>query len=198
MLLAGQSCVSVQNVYVHRTRYDEFLGLLQGHVRSIRFGDPLASDTEVGTLIDEQAARRVEALVERATDAGAEILCGGDRSGAQLPATVLTAVEQRMDIVRDEVFGPVVTVSPYTDLGQIVQTINASPYGLQCGLYTNSLDVVLGTYRTLRTGGVIVNGTSRWRSDQMPYGGVKDSGIGREGPRYAIQDMTDERLLVVT
>ena len=196
-LLAGQSCISVQNVYVHEGIYDDFMATFESAVRAIRFGDPLDPSTEVGTLIDEAAAKRVERMLESATAGGANLVCGGSRRGAQLDATVLTAVGPDMDVVRDEVFGPVVTVQPYADIDAEVRRINASPYGLQCGLYTNSLDVSMRLYRTLRTGGVIVNGTSRWRSDQMPYGGVKDSGIGREGPKYAIQEMTDERLLIV-
>jgi acyl-CoA reductase-like NAD-dependent aldehyde dehydrogenase len=197
VLLAGQSCISVQNVFVARSRYDEFVGLLQRHVAEIRFGDPLDPETEVGTLIDEGAARRVEAMVEGALAAGATALSGGTRDGARMDATLLTDVDERMSVVSDEIFGPVVTVQAYDEIDPVLQRINDSPYGLQCGVYTNSLDVALRVYRRLRTGGVIVNGTSRWRADQMPYGGVKDSGIGREGPRYAIREMTDERLLVV-
>lgn len=197
VLLAGQSCVSVQNVYVAGAVYDEFVERLHAEVERVRFGDPMDPSTEVGTLIDTAAAQRVEGLIERAAKAGATVLCGAERSGAQLSATVLTDVDERMEVVRDEVFGPVVTVQPYTDIEPIFSAISDSPYGLQCGLFTNSLDLALSAYRRVRTGGVIINGTSRWRSDQMPYGGVKDSGIGREGPKFAIREMTDERLLVL-
>ncbi|MEY4136843.1 MAG: hypothetical protein RL205_971 [Actinomycetota bacterium] len=197
VLLAGQSCVSVQNVYVQASRVEEFTALLDSEVASIRFGDPLDPDTEVGTLIDEAAALRVEGLVNRAVAARAQVVRHGERTGAALRATILTSVDQSMEVVRDEVFGPVITVQPYEDIESVIATINASPYGLQCGVFTNSIDVAHRVYKTLRTGGVIVNATSRWRSDQMPYGGVKDSGIGREGPRFAIREMTDERLLVI-
>jgi acyl-CoA reductase-like NAD-dependent aldehyde dehydrogenase len=197
MLLAGQSCVSVQNVFVHRSIYTAFLERVSAEVRSIRFGDPMDPATEVGTLIDEQAARRVEGMVERAAGAGATIVCGGTRQGAQMEATVLTDVNERMDVISEEIFGPVMTVQPYDDIEPVFRAISESPYGLQCGIFTNSLDLAMSAFRQIRTGGVIVNGTSRWRSDQMPYGGVKDSGIGREGPKFAIRDMTEERLLVL-
>ncbi len=195
--LAGQSCVSVQNVYVHQKIREQFLDEMCREVDLIRFGDPLDMDTDVGTLIDEQAAKRVEQIVGRAVDAGAQLLRGCKRSGAQLNATVLTRVDQSMDAVRDEVFGPAVTIQTYEQIDPIFETISASAYGLQCGIYTNSLDLALRAIKTVRTGGVIVNGTSRWRSDQAPYGGVKDSGMGREGPKYAIRDMTEERFFVL-
>jgi acyl-CoA reductase-like NAD-dependent aldehyde dehydrogenase len=197
MLLAGQSCVSVQNVFVHRSIYEVFLYRMRDEVEQIRFGDPLDPATEVGTLIDAEAARRVESLVSSAADAGATLVCGGQRSGASLPAMILTDVSAQMNVVSQEVFGPVVTVQPYDEIEPVFRAISESPFGLQCGIFTNSLDLALSAFRSIRTGGVIVNGTSRWRSDQMPYGGVKDSGIGREGPKFTIRDMTDERLLVV-
>ncbi|MBV6759079.1 aldehyde dehydrogenase family protein [Rhodococcus opacus] len=197
MMIAGQSCVSVQNVYVKRPAYDAFLDRLVNEIDAIRFGDPLESSTEVGTLIDEEAAERVMGMIDSAVNHGATILRGGRRSGAQLDATVLTDVNFSMDVVADEIFGPAMTVQAYDDIEPIFQEISRSPYGLQCGIFTNSLDLAMTAFRSVRTGGVIVNGTSRWRADQMPYGGVKDSGIGREGPKYAIRDMTEERLLVL-
>ncbi|MFD4351199.1 aldehyde dehydrogenase family protein [Nocardia sp. NPDC058518] len=197
MMIAGQSCVSVQNVYVKRSAYEAFLELLVKEIDAIRFGDPLEKSTEVGTLIDVAAAERVLGMIDRAVADGATILRGGRRSGAQLNATVLTDVNSAMDVVADEIFGPAMTVQPYDDIEPIFREISLSPYGLQCGIFTNSLDLAMTAFRKVRTGGVIVNGTSRWRADQMPYGGVKDSGIGREGPKYAIRDMTEERLLVL-
>jgi len=198
MLLAGQSCISVQNVYVASPVYADFVDVVRNATDAIRFGDPMDPATEVGTLIDEEAASRIEAMVERATDAGAQLLCGGvERHGAQLGAAVLTDVDPEMEVVRDEIFGPVMTIQRYDSIEPIFDAISQSPYGLQCGIFTNALDIALTAFRTIRTGGVIVNGTSRWRSDQMPYGGVKDSGIGREGAKFAIRDMTEERLLVI-
>jgi acyl-CoA reductase-like NAD-dependent aldehyde dehydrogenase len=196
MQLAGQSCASVQNIYVHSAVREEFTQMLLHEVDSIRFGDPLDEATQVGTLIDEAAAVRVMGMIERAVDAGAHILRGGSRKGAQIAATILTEVDPSMDVACQEVFGPTVTLQQYEEIEPIFNQITESPFGLQCGIYTNSLDLSLAAIRTLRTGGVIVNGTSRWRSDQMPYGGVKDSGIGREGPKFAMRDMTEERFFV--
>jgi acyl-CoA reductase-like NAD-dependent aldehyde dehydrogenase len=194
--LAGQSCISVQNVYVHKQVHDTFLEALCQEIDLIRFGDPMDPATDVGTLIDEEAARRVETMIGRAVDAGAKLVRGCRRQGAQLDAAVLTHVNAEMDVVADEIFGPAVTVQPYEELDPIWEAISDSPYGLQAGIYTNSLDLALRAIKSIRTGGVIVNGTSRWRSDQAPYGGVKDSGMGREGPKYAIRDMTEERFFV--
>ena len=195
--LAGQSCVSVQNVYVHKDVHEEFVDAICREMDTIRFGDPLDMATDVGTLIDEQAAMRVEGMLQRAVDAGAHSLRGWKRSGAQLNATILTDVKPEMDVVCEEIFGPAMTIQRYEQIEPIFKSISDSPYGLQCGIFTNSLDLALSAFRNIRTGGVIVNGTSRWRSDQMPYGGVKDSGIGREGPKFSIRDMTEERLFVL-
>jgi len=134
--------------------------------------------------------------VQEAVTAGARLLTGGGRRGAQLELTVLADVQPEMRVVCDEVFGPVVSVARYEDIEAIFDRVSASRFGLQCGLYTRSLETAIRAVRRLRTGGVIVNGTSTWRTDQLPYGGVKDSGIGREGPRYAVRDMTDQRLVV--
>ena len=195
--LAGQSCVSVQNVFVHKRVYETFVDAVSREMDAIRFGDPMDMATEVGTLIDEQAAIRVEGMVGRAVDAGATLLRGGKRQGAQLDGTILTNVKPSMDVVCDEIFGPAMTIQPYEEVEPIWKSISDSPYGLQFGIFTNSLDLALSAIKKVRTGGVIVNGTSRWRNDQMPYGGVKDSGVGREGPKFSIRDMTDERFFVL-
>lgn len=194
--LAGQSCVSVQNVYVHRNAYDALIEGVTREMDRVRFGDPLDLATDVGTLIDEQAAKRVEGVISRTVQAGAHMLRGGERRGTQLPGTILTDVNGSMEAVCEEIFGPVMTIQSYDTIEQHFQAISSSPYGLQCGIYTNSLDLALHAIRGIRTGGVIVNGTSRWRSDQMPYGGVKDSGMGREGAKYSTLDMTEERFFV--
>lgn len=197
VLLAGQSCVSVQNIFVHKSVHDSFVEALCNELDKIRFGDPLDLDTEVGTLIDEQAAARVEQMLEQAVEAGAKPLRGWRRNGAQLSGTILTRVTPHMRVVSEEIFGPAMTLQTYEDIEPLFKAISDSPYGLQCGLYTNSLELAMSAFKTIRTGGVILNSTSRWRSDQMPYGGVKDSGIGREGPKFSIRDMTEERLLVI-
>ena len=142
------------------------------------------------------AARRVETWVNEAVAGGARALTGGTRNGAQYAPTVLVDVDPSAKVVCDEVFGPVVSILPYTDFDEICKTISASPFGLQCGVFTKSVELAIRAVRTIRTGGVIVNGSSTWRTDQLAYGGVKDSGIGREGPRYAIRDMTEERLML--
>lgn len=196
MRLAGQSCISVQNVHVHETLYESFVERLVAEVRALRTGDPLDERTDVGTLIDAAAARRVESWVDEAAAEGARVLTGGRREGALYAPTVLVDVAPTMRVVCDEVFGPVVTVQPYRDLDPLFAQISDSAYGLQCGVFTRSLDVAIRAVRSLRVGGVILGGTSTWRTDQLPYGGIKASGIGREGPRYAIRDMTEERLVV--
>lgn len=196
MRLAGQSCISVQNVYVHDSVYEPFVAQMTEHVRKLRLGDPSDPSTDVGTMIDEVAAMRVEAWVAEAASQGARVLTGGRRHGAQYEPTVLVDVVPSMKVVCEEVFGPVVTVQRYTDLAAVIERISADQYGLQCGIYTKSLPTAFQAIRGLRVGGVIVNGSSTWRTDQLAYGGVKASGLGREGPRYAIRDMTDERLVV--
>lgn len=194
--LAGQSCISVQNVYVHESLSDELIGKVVAHAEQLKVGDPLAGDTDIGTMVDEAAARRVESWVNEAVLQGAKVLTGGLRRGAAYPPTVLTNVDQRMKVVCDEVFGPVVSLMPFSELSEPVDAINAGVYGLQCGVYTNSTKTAMDLYKRIRTGGVIINGTSTWRTDQLAYGGVKDSGNGKEGPRYAIRDMTEERMIL--
>jgi len=196
MRLAGQSCISVQNVYVHESLYERFVERLVAEVGKLRLGDPLDPATDVGTLIDERAAQRVEQWVDEARAAGARALTGGRRHGAAYEPTVLVDVARSMRVVCEEVFGPVVTVQPYRDLQALFEDISANPYGLHCGVFTKSLQVAFDAIRALRVGGVIINGTSTWRTDQLAYGGVKSSGIGREGPKYAIRDMTEERLVL--
>lgn len=195
--ISGQSCVSVQNVYVHASVREEFTALVEAELSRLTFGDPMDPKTDVGTLIDEAAAQRVMGMIERAEGQGARIHCGGQRNGAQINATLMSNVTPEMDIVRDEIFGPAFSIQSYEDPTSVFEAISESRYGLQCGIYTNSLDLAMRCFREVRTGGVVLNATSRWRSDQMPYGGVKDSGIGREGPRYTIREMTEERLLIV-
>jgi acyl-CoA reductase-like NAD-dependent aldehyde dehydrogenase len=184
MRLAGQSCISVQTVYAHQDIYEEFVRRLVDTVKRMKTGDPLDPSTDVGTLIDEAAARRVESWVNEAVSAGARALTGGTRLGAAYAPTVLVDVKPDMKVVCKEVFGPV------------CETISASPFGLQCGVFTKSVELAIRAARSIRTGGVIINGSTTWRTDQLAYGGVKNSGIGREGPRYAMRDMTEERLIL--
>ncbi|MBA3448012.1 MAG: aldehyde dehydrogenase family protein [Pseudaminobacter sp.] len=194
--VAGQSCISVQNIYVPRALADTLGAKVAAQMQALRLGDPLAADTDVGTLIDEAAARRVESWVSEAVAQGAKVLAGGRRHGAAFEPTLLANANKDMKVVCDEVFGPVASIIAYDSLDEPVRDISTSRYGLQCGIYTDSTKRALALFRRLRTGGVIINGTSTWRTDQLAYGGVKDSGIGREGPRYAIRDMTEERLIL--
>lgn len=196
MRLAGQSCTSVQNVYVHESIYAAFVERLVQEVKAMRLGDPLDPATDIGTLVDAAAAKRVEAWVGEAIAKGARAPCGARRHGAAYEPTVLIDVEPSMRVVCEEVFGPVVTVQRYRDLPPLFERISAGQYGLHCGIFTKSIQVAFDAIRALRVGGVIVNGTSTWRTDQLAYGGIKSSGIGREGPRYAMRDMTEERLVL--
>jgi acyl-CoA reductase-like NAD-dependent aldehyde dehydrogenase len=196
MRLAGQSCISVQTVYVQRSVYDKFVELVVAEVKKLKLGDPLDPTTDVGTLIDEGAARRVESWINEAANGGAKVLTGGKRQGAQIEPTVIAGVKPAMKVVCEEVFGPVVSLLPYDDIDEVFRTVSASRFGLQTGIFTKSTEMAIRAVRSLRTGGVIINGSSTWRTDQLAYGGVKDSGIGREGPRYSIRDTTEERMVL--
>jgi acyl-CoA reductase-like NAD-dependent aldehyde dehydrogenase len=196
MRLAGQSCISVQTVYVHYSVYDKFVELVVAEVNKLKLGDPLDATTDVGTLIDECAAQRVESWIVEAKRLGARVLTGGKRHGAAIEPTVIADAKPTMKVVCDEVFGPVVSLMPYHDVDDVFSTISAGPFGLQTGIFTTSTELAIRAVRGLRTGGVIINGSSTWRTDQLAYGGVKDSGIGREGPRYSIRDMTEERIVL--
>jgi acyl-CoA reductase-like NAD-dependent aldehyde dehydrogenase len=195
--LSGQSCISTQRIYVHEQLYQKFIGDFVMAAKALKVGDPAASDTDIGPMVTEDAARRVESWVHQAAAAGAKIECGGKRTGATLEPTVITQATHEMTVVCKEVFGPVVTIFSYEDLTDVIAKANSTPYGLQAGVYTKSLDVAMRAGRELRFGGVIINGPSRWRLDHMPYGGVKRSGVGREGPRFAIEDMSELRMLVL-
>jgi acyl-CoA reductase-like NAD-dependent aldehyde dehydrogenase len=196
MRLAGQSCISVQSVYVQERVAGPFLAMMEAEVRKMKLGDPLDPATDVGTLIDEAAAQRVEDWVQEAVLTGAKVATGGHRHGAAYEPTLLADLRPKMKVVCEEVFGPVVNVIAYKTPADAFAAINAGPYGLQAGIFTKSNEVTFAAIRALRVGGVIVNGSSTWRTDQLAYGGVKASGIGREGPRYAIEEMTEQRLIV--
>ena len=193
---AGQSCISVQRIYVHRSVEDEFVRTLVDRVGKLKVGDPLDEATDVGPMINEQAARPVEEWVEEARRNGAGVLAGGKREGSIFYPTVLTKTRPDMRVVCEEVFAPVVVVEGYDDFSEVLRAVNDSRYGLQAGLFTNDARLIQAAYETLDVGGVIVNDTSTFRADQMPYGGVKDSGLGREGLRSAIEEMTELKLLV--
>ncbi|BCJ64340.1 aldehyde dehydrogenase family protein [Polymorphospora rubra] len=195
---AGQSCIAVQRVYVHEWLYDGFLPRLVTAVEALRVGDPTDETVDVGPLISEDAARRVEAWVDEAVAAGAEIAAGGRRDGATYPPTVLTGAPADAKVCTEEVFGPVLVVAPVADDEAGFAAINDSAYGLQAGIFTHDIRTAFSAHRTLQVGGVIVGDVPSYRADQMPYGGTKASGVGREGLRSAMDDYTEPRVMVLT
>ena len=192
---AGQSCIAVQRIFVHEALFDPFLQRFVKLSQSVALGDPFNERTVVGPMITEEAAGQVESWIEEAKGAGARILCGGKRRAALLEPTVLVDVDPSMKVCSQEVFAPVVTVEKFSDFADAVKRVNDSAFGLQAGVFTNNFRNVFHAYQELQVGGVIVNDTSAYRMDHMPYGGVKDSGFGREGVRYAIEEMTEMKLL---
>jgi glyceraldehyde-3-phosphate dehydrogenase (NADP+) len=194
---SGQTCISVQRIYAHETIFQPFLDKLVQRAGVLKAGNPSDETTVVGPLIDEGAARRVEAWINEAVAAGAKARVGGKRQGSVVEATVLTDVTPEMKVSCQEVFGPVVTVTPYVKFGDALAGINDSPYGLQAGVFTKDITKAFQAFRDLEVGAVLINEIPTFRADHMPYGGVKDSGLGREGLRYAIDEMTEIKLLVL-
>lgn len=193
--LSGQSCVSTQRLYVHRGRYSELVERIAAEARQRRIGDPFDPATTLGPLINVQAAERVESWVQQAVAQGATLVCGGRREGASFEASVLTNVSPDMKIVCEEVFGPVVSIIPYDTIDEAFAAANASPYGLKMGVFTNDMTVVMRAMTELEFGTVNINAPSRGRTDLEPSGGTKLSGWGKEGPRYAIEEMTYLRMI---
>lgn len=194
---SGQSCISVQRIYVHTTIYQRFKERLLDKIQTLEVGDPRDADTNIGPLITEKEAKRVQAWVQEAMNQGATLLCGGERNGAIVTPTLLEHVPASATLMQEEVFGPVAMLIPFEDFDQVLEAVNSSRYGLQTGIFTRDLYKVQQAWDRLNVGGVIIGDVPSWRVDSMPYGGVKDSGFGREGVRWAIKDMTEERLLVV-
>jgi acyl-CoA reductase-like NAD-dependent aldehyde dehydrogenase len=197
MYQAGQSCISVQRVYAHRDVYDQLVEKVVKHIAALGVGDPNDDATDVGPLVDEAAARRVEAWVGEAVAAGARVLTG-TRDGASYAPTVLDDVPADAKVCAEEVFGPVVILAPVDSDDEAFAAVNASRFGLQAGVFTHDLQTAFRAHRALDVGGVIVGDVPSYRADQMPYGGVKDSGTGREGVRSAMEDLTVDRVLVLT
>lgn len=195
---AGQVCTSVQRLYVDDAVSEEVEERLLRAMGQLAVGDPSDPATFVGPLISAPEAIRVESWVQGAADAGARVLAGGERDGRVVAPTLLTDVGPDMQVMCDEVFGPVVSLRPYHDLGAAIDEINDTPYGLAAGIFTQDVGVALAAAERLRVGSVHVNQTSSSRIDLMPYGGVKDSGFGHEGPKYAAREMTEERLITIT
>jgi len=195
---AGQSCVSTQRVFVHAKVADDFCATLAGLVGELKVGDPLDDDTDVSALITPDDRDRVKAWVDEAVDQGAKVLAGGDISEGLLAPTVLGDVQPEMRVCRDEVFGPVVAVQTVADVDEALGLADDTRYGLQAGIFTARLDTALRAAHRLRFGAVMVNEVPTWRADQMPYGGVRESGNTKEGPAYAVREMTEERLVVIS
>ena len=194
---AGQTCISVQRILIEQSVYGKFTDLFVEGVRKLKTGDPMVESTDVGPLIRESDAIRVTQWVEEAVRAGARLLCGGGRHGSIVEPTVLTGTKPDMKVNCQEIFGPVVTIEPYQNFDQALRSINHSNYGLQAGLFTRDVKLLYQAYDEIEVGALIAGDVPSFRIDQMPYGGVKDSGLGREGLRYAIEEMTEPKLLVM-
>ena len=195
---AGQVCTSIQLLLVHEKVAAQVEKRLVEQVRALRFGNPADEATVVGPVISEDAARRIEAWIAEAVAGGARRLVGGERSGAVVPPTLLAGIRDDMRVGCSEIFGPVMSIVPFSSLDDAIARVNSTPYGLATGLFTNRLGDALRAARRLQVGGVHINETSSSRVDVMPYGGSKDSGFGREGPRYAVHEMTEERVVSIT
>lgn len=195
---AGQSCISVQRVYVHDAVFDAFAARLVQLVEALKVGDPLDPETDIGPMIDEGEAERVDEWVREAVNGGANVLTGGQRLGGTFYApTILAGVPREARVCSQEVFAPLVVLARFSSFENALEEVNRSRYGLQAGVFTADLERSLRAFDALEVGGLLINDVPTWRIDNMPYGGVKDSGLGREGPRYTIEEMTEPRLLVI-
>ena len=194
---AGQSCISVQRLYVERPAYDRFVEAFVPKVEALKIGDPADEETDVGPVIDEDARERILEWIAEARAGGAEILAGGEERDGLIAPTVIAGAFPELKVSCEEVFGPVVTVNAFDSLDEAIELANSTRYGLQAGIFTSRLDTAMRAGQELEFGGVIVNEAPTFRADQMPYGGVKDSGNTREGPAYAVRELTEERLVVI-
>ena len=194
---SGQSCIGVQRIIVHASLYDQFRELLVAKSSELKMGDPKDESTFIGPMISEKEATRLDGWIQAAAGAGAKILCGGKRDGAMLEATLLENVPAEAELICKEAFGPVAVLSKFDDFSAALDEVNRSDFGLQAGIFTRDIYKAHQAWDTLEVGGVVIGDVPSWRVDHMPYGGVKDSGLGREGIRFAIEDMTEIRLFVM-
>ena len=194
---AGQSCISVQRVLVHRSVYDAFRAKLATKTAALAAGDPLEEKTDVGPMIAPAEADRAAAWVAEAVASGARVLAGGTRAGSVVLPTLLEGTDRTMKVEALEAFAPVATLAPYDDWDEALKRVNDSKYGLQAGIFTRDLRLIQRAFDVLEVGAIVVNDVPTWRADRMPYGGVKESGVGREGPAYAMEEFTEPRLLVL-
>jgi acyl-CoA reductase-like NAD-dependent aldehyde dehydrogenase len=194
---AGQVCISVQRVFVHETVYDDFLGLLVEQTKQVKLGDPLDRTTDVGPMIDEKNVARIQSWIEAAVQSGAKVVTGGKAQGRFYEPTIIENAPRDSFVCSREAFAPLITVFKVGSFKEATELVNDSEFGLQAGVFTNNLEHALYAFENIEAGGVIMNDVPTYRIDHMPYGGVKSSGLSREGIRYAIEDMTEMRLLVV-
>jgi acyl-CoA reductase-like NAD-dependent aldehyde dehydrogenase len=194
---SGQSCIGVQRIYVHSAVYDEFKQKLVAKTKTLKSGDPKDPQTFIGPMISEGEASRLQGWIEDAVAAGGTLLCGGKRDGTMLEATLLENVDPQQNVCAEEAFGPVAVLAKFDDFNNVLTTINNSRFGLQAGIFTKDLYQAQKAWDELEVGGVVIGDIPSWRVDHMPYGGVKDSGLGREGIRWAMEDMTELRLMVI-
>jgi len=193
---SGQVCISIQRVYVHASKYDDFLESLINETKAFRPGDPLDDNVTMGPMIDRRNAERIESWVNEAVAEGAKILIGGNRDNNYYPPTILTNVNPNLPVACSEAFGPILIVNSYTNFNDAIKAVNNTDFGLQAGVFTNNMNKALGAFNQLDVGGVVINDIPTFRVDNMPYGGVKDSGFGREGIKYSLREMTEIKLLV--
>jgi len=194
---AGQSCISVQRIYVEQPAYEMFVERFVPNVEELKVGDPADEETDVGPVIDDGARERILAWIEEAKQRGARVLTGGDTEGELIRPTVIADAAPELKVSCEEVFGPVCTVNPFSSLDEAIELANGTRYGLQAGIFTANIETAFRAAQELEFGGVIVNEAPTFRADQMPYGGVKDSGNTREGPAYAVRELTEPRLVVI-
>ena len=194
---AGQVCISAQRFYVHEEIFEDWTNEFVRRAENLKTGNPLDESTELSVMIDEAAAKRAASWVNEAVNNGAKLLCGGRREGAFLSATVLTETQPEMRVVAEEVFAPVAVVEKFSDFDEAINAANQTKYGLQAGVFTRDLARTRRAAEKLEFGGVLINDVPMFRVDNMPYGGVKLAGFGREGVRYAMEEMTETRLIVV-
>jgi acyl-CoA reductase-like NAD-dependent aldehyde dehydrogenase len=194
---AGQVCISAQRFFIHEQIADEWISSFVERAKNLCTGDPLDEKTELSVMINEEAARRAESWIQEAVNAGARLLCGGTRRGALLDATVLTDVHSEMRVCSEEVFAPIATIQTFSDFDAALNEANNTRYGLQAGVFTHNMSRAFRASEILEFGGVMINDAPAFRVDNMPYGGVKLSGAGREGVRYAMEEMTEPRMIVI-
>ena len=194
---SGQSCIGVQRIMIHDAIYEKLRGLLVTKTKALVMGDPLNEDTFIGPMISEKEATRLDGWIQSAINAGGTLLCGGERDGSMLQATLLENVPDDQDLVCEEAFGPAAVLTRFTDFDDALDAVNSSQFGLQAGVFTRDIHKAHKAWDELEVGGVVIGDVPSWRVDHMPYGGVKESGLGREGIKFAIEDMTEVRMMVI-